>query len=277
MCSARTQTIHMVKQPFISRFRCDAARTLGFPPFLFDGGGGFRVLYDSHTLRKTMATRKTGTKRPMIIAASRRRVTGEVLVVAKRQDWIPRWRRPRLSLYACGAHDCKWNPRRKHEAAPVATQARGVIRHVLRALLLEATATRSPGLRLDATPCRRFGRRGQRSLLKALRISSRCVLCYFIFPTTLTDAVQPVFCSGACSTLQILDDYAKKMRDAENETHEGKRKAESLWPIMRLSHTRSRYIYELYYKRDAISKELYDWLLKEGYADAKYVAVLGHS
>ena len=63
------------------------------------------------------------------------------------------------------------------------------------------------------------------------------------------------------------------MRDAENETHEGKRKSESLWPIMRISHTRSRYIYELYYKREAISKELYDWLLKEGYADAKYVAL----
>ena len=71
---------------------------------------------------------------------------------------------------------------------------------------------------------------------------------------------------------KILDDYAKKMRDAENESHEGKRKAESLWPIMRISHTRSRYIYELYYKREAISKELYDWLLKEGYADAKYVS-----
>lgn len=68
---------------------------------------------------------------------------------------------------------------------------------------------------------------------------------------------------------QILDDYARKMRDAENESHEGKRKTESLWPIMRISHTRSRYIYELYYKRDAISKGLYDWLLKEGYADAK--------
>jgi len=70
---------------------------------------------------------------------------------------------------------------------------------------------------------------------------------------------------------QILDDYARKMRDAENESHEGKRKTESLWPIMRISHTRSRYIYELYYKRDAISKELYDWLLKESYADAKSV------
>ena len=61
------------------------------------------------------------------------------------------------------------------------------------------------------------------------------------------------------------------MRDAENESHEGKRKAESLWPIMRISHARSRYIYELYYKREAISKELYEWLLKQGYADAKSV------
>jgi bud site selection protein 31 len=70
---------------------------------------------------------------------------------------------------------------------------------------------------------------------------------------------------------KILDDYGRKMRDAENESHEGKRKSESLWPIMRISHARSRYIYELYYKREAISKELYDWLLKEKYADAKQV------
>jgi hypothetical protein len=40
---------------------------------------------------------------------------------------------------------------------------------------------------------------------------------------------------------------------------------------MRISHTRSRYIYDLYYIREAIEKPLYDWLLKEGYADAKYV------
>lgn len=76
-----------------------------------------------------------------------------------------------------------------------------------------------------------------------------------------------------CYGFKVLDDYAKKMRDAENETHEGKRKTESLWPIMRINHARSRYIYELYYKRDLISKQLYDWLLKQEYADAKYVAV----
>lgn len=67
----------------------------------------------------------------------------------------------------------------------------------------------------------------------------------------------------------ILDEYTRKMRDAESESTEGKRKVEALWPIMRISHTRSRYIYDLYYKREAISRELYDWLLKEGYADAK--------
>jgi bud site selection protein 31 len=27
----------------------------------------------------------------------------------------------------------------------------------------------------------------------------------------------------------ILEDYAKKMRDAENDDHEGKRKVESVW------------------------------------------------
>lgn len=34
----------------------------------------------------------------------------------------------------------------------------------------------------------------------------------------------------------------------------------------------SRYIYELYYEKEAISKQLYDWLLKNGYADANLIA-----
>lgn len=59
---------------------------------------------------------------------------------------------------------------------------------------------------------------------------------------------------------------------AENDPHEGKRKIEALWPIFRLHHQRSRYVYELYYKREAISKELYEYLLKQGYADANLIA-----
>lgn len=75
----------------------------------------------------------------------------------------------------------------------------------------------------------------------------------------------------------ILEEYETKMRDAENESQEGKRKAEGVWGILRVTHLRSRYIYDLYYKREAISRELYDWLLEQGYADAAYVHVLTQS
>lgn len=34
---------------------------------------------------------------------------------------------------------------------------------------------------------------------------------------------------GLADISDILEDYDKKMRDAENESHEGKRKVESLW------------------------------------------------
>ena len=34
----------------------------------------------------------------------------------------------------------------------------------------------------------------------------------------------------------------------------------------------SRYIYDLYYDKEAISKQLYEWLLKNGYADASLIA-----
>ena len=61
------------------------------------------------------------------------------------------------------------------------------------------------------------------------------------------------------------------MQDMESESHKGKQKAESLWPITQISHACSCYVYKLYHKREAISQDLYDWLLKEGYADAKYV------
>ena len=36
--------------------------------------------------------------------------------------------------------------------------------------------------------------------------------------------------------------------------------------------TGSRYIYDLYYEKNAISKQLYEWLLKNNYADANLIA-----
>lgn len=78
--------------------------------------------------------------------------------------------------------------------------------------------------------------------------------------------------AGFADIEDTLLEYANKMRDAENASHDGKKKHEVLWPIFQISHARSRYIYDLYYEREAISKPLYDWLLKNGYADANLIA-----
>merc|ERR1711976_156286 len=70
-------------------------------------------------------------------------------------------------------------------------------------------------------------------------------------------------------TLQELN---QRMKDAENEPHEGKRKPESLWPILRIHHQRSRYIYELYKIKKQISQTLYEWCLRQNYADGALIA-----
>ncbi|KAF2005493.1 cell cycle control protein cwf14 [Amniculicola lignicola CBS 123094] len=69
-----------------------------------------------------------------------------------------------------------------------------------------------------------------------------------------------------------LIEFKNKMKDAENASHEGKKKYEMSWPIFQISHQRSRYIYDLYYEKEAISRQLYDWLLKNQYADAMLIA-----
>ena len=69
-----------------------------------------------------------------------------------------------------------------------------------------------------------------------------------------------------------LTEMMNQMRDAENEPHEGKRKIEATWKIMRLHHQRTRYVYDLRYKKKEISKDLYEWLLRERWADATLIA-----
>eukprot|EP00049_Salpingoeca_infusionum_P017436 m.352942 g.352942 ORF g.352942 m.352942 type:complete len:145 (-) comp16650_c0_seq1:287-721(-) len=69
-----------------------------------------------------------------------------------------------------------------------------------------------------------------------------------------------------------LDELEMKMREASAESHEGKRKCESVWPIWRITHQKSRYIFNLFYKRKVISRELFEYCLKEGYADKALIA-----
>lgn len=59
---------------------------------------------------------------------------------------------------------------------------------------------------------------------------------------------------------------------AEAESTASKSQQESLWPIYQIHHQRSRYVYDLYYTKSAISQKLYQWLLKNRYADANLIA-----
>lgn len=66
--------------------------------------------------------------------------------------------------------------------------------------------------------------------------------------------------------------FSNKMKDAQNAPNDNAPKHQAQWPIFQISHQRSRYIYELYYEKEAISKQLYEWLLKNNYADAMLIA-----
>ena len=58
---------------------------------------------------------------------------------------------------------------------------------------------------------------------------------------------------------QTWDELDQKMKEAKAEPHDGKRKVESLWPIFRTHHLKACYIFDLFYKQKAISRELYKY------------------
>ncbi|CAJ0553926.1 probable G10 protein [Fusarium torulosum] len=66
--------------------------------------------------------------------------------------------------------------------------------------------------------------------------------------------------------------FSNKMKDAQNKPAPAGPRHQAQWEIFQISHQRSRYVYELYYEKEAISKKLYDFLLKNGYADAMLIA-----
>jgi len=69
-----------------------------------------------------------------------------------------------------------------------------------------------------------------------------------------------------------INEFDEKMKDAVEEPHEGKRKAESLWKVHRIHYERNRYIYDLCSKQADISKKLLDWLIEEKIADGNLIA-----
>lgn len=72
-----------------------------------------------------------------------------------------------------------------------------------------------------------------------------------------------------------IEPTLKKLRDrlvkAQTESST-KTASQSLWPITKISFQINRYIYDMYYKRKLISKDLYDWLMLQSYANPELIA-----
>ena len=68
-----------------------------------------------------------------------------------------------------------------------------------------------------------------------------------------------------------LIDLNERLREAENEPSENKRKTESIWPILRIHHQISRYVFQAY-KDKEISKDVLNYCIEKKLADGQLIA-----
>mgnify|MGYP000915253123 FL=1 len=68
-----------------------------------------------------------------------------------------------------------------------------------------------------------------------------------------------------------LDEFRRQMREAEADEGKNLTSSQLLWPILRIHHQRSRYIYQAYVKKE-ISREVYDYCIENKLADANLIA-----
>jgi bud site selection protein 31 len=71
---------------------------------------------------------------------------------------------------------------------------------------------------------------------------------------------------------EVLNDFETQLRDAVNEEHEGKRRAELTWKVHRLHWEKNRFVYDLMYVKKAMSKELFDFLVSNKVADGALIS-----
>ena len=70
----------------------------------------------------------------------------------------------------------------------------------------------------------------------------------------------------------VISALDAELREKVNEPHEGLRKTESQWPIHQINWQKSRYVYDMYYTYNYISRELYDYCITNKIVDASLIA-----
>lgn len=63
-----------------------------------------------------------------------------------------------------------------------------------------------------------------------------------------------------------------KLKEAQTRSIKIENKQLSLWPIFQINHQISRYVYMMYYEKKKISRELYEYLLKQKYVNGDLIA-----
>ena len=71
---------------------------------------------------------------------------------------------------------------------------------------------------------------------------------------------------------ETLLQFEERLREAVDDPHEGKRKCEAAWPIHRIHYERNRYIYDMYYKQGKITRDLYEFLVRERVVDGALIS-----
>ncbi|GJQ15666.1 hypothetical protein GpartN1_g7457.t1 [Galdieria partita] len=69
-----------------------------------------------------------------------------------------------------------------------------------------------------------------------------------------------------------LEKFEDEMREIMNDTMEDKMRNELTWKVHKLHWKKNRFIFNLYYKEKSISKELFDFLVREKVVDANLIS-----
>ena len=54
----------------------------------------------------------------------------------------------------------------------------------------------------------------------------------------------------------VIEALENELRDKVKESNLNKRNTESIWPVHQINHQRSRYVYDMYYTYNKISKKV---------------------
>ena len=70
-----------------------------------------------------------------------------------------------------------------------------------------------------------------------------------------------------------LDEFEDEMREAQvagtdvTDADSARPENEQAWAVIRITHARTRYVFDMFHRDKAISRRLFEWLQREKYAD----------